>query len=524
MNLPEPDTNKNMLELSSFLTRIKEELQQQGQCLQSQQFDQNELEDFILDLNSYYYQSFQERFFPLYRAELEDEFKKLYRIARDESALKEDILKNLKRSAQFYNHVKNGLTVLKQNHALVDSLRFTTGLSQDQLLLELIYALKDILTTIAKSLDTLKSCQALIAEQELTKCFTIYPFQSMLTYLWLSWDPDNNNFVRDFKRLMINLELSQKLLTKISGSDEKSADSWDIWLAELYKIENNLTNKKYSPSLSTWYKQHIRPQFILYAELLDVSIKQRDRKRIQLTVRNFENWLQSLLYLLTRVNHGSGNPEPMLLEMHWSNPADYSFIKEITSLLTPVRQNLQNLIKQYDESANPDFPIFSAAAGKVLSEAWPQLKSMQKDSDMSDLNILNNMLERLKNQFSFLEMQIDHLNTRANHIQKMQQQYEQILTTIDNYQDLLAEMKNQLSRTLAPRNLSRQFKDMDLRIEHVVINKGELFPSDYYYLLNIGDEQTEREHIIENEDGDIFLFRLDDLKDALIPNIILGEG
>jgi hypothetical protein len=69
MNLPEPDTNKTMLELSSFLTSIKEELQQQMQCLQSQQLDQNELEDFILDLNSYYYQSFQERFFPLYRNE-----------------------------------------------------------------------------------------------------------------------------------------------------------------------------------------------------------------------------------------------------------------------------------------------------------------------------------------------------------------------------------------------------------------------------------------------------------------------
>jgi hypothetical protein len=192
--------------------------------------------------------------------------------------------------------------------------------------------------------------------------------------------------------------------------------------------------------------------------------------------------------------------------------------------MTQVQKSLQNLIKQYEEASIPDFPIFSESAGNILSEVWPKFKSILQDNDVTEYNILNNMLERLKNQFSFLEMQIDHLNIRARHIQKMQQQYEQILTTIDNYHDLLTEMKNQLARTLAPRNLSRQFKDMDLRIEHVVINKGELFPSDYYDLLNIEDDQTEQEHFIAEEDGDIFLFRLDDVKDALIPKIILGEG
>jgi hypothetical protein len=313
-------------------------------------------------------------------------------------------------------------------------------------------------------------------------------------------------------------------LTKISGIDEKSTDNWDIWLAELFKTENNLANKKYSPSLLTWYKQHVRPQFILYEELLELSINQKDRKRIQLAVRNFETWLQSLLFLLERVRRGSGVPEPMLLEMHWSKPADYSFIKEITNLMTQVQKSLQNLIKQYEEASIPDFPIFSESAGNILSEVWPKFKSILQDNDVTEYNILNNMLERLKNQFSFLEMQIDHLNIRARHIQKMQQQYEQILTTIDNYHDLLTEMKNQLARTLAPRNLSRQFKDMDLRIEHVVINKGELFPSDYYDLLNIEDDQTEQEHFIAEEDGDIFLFRLDDVKDALIPKINSGEG
>jgi len=523
LHLPEPDIRNNMLELSAFLTRIKEELQLQGQALKSKELERNELEDLILDLNSYYYQSFHEQFFPLYRAELEEDIKRLYKIARDETALKEDIIKNLKRAAQMYNHVKNGLNVLKQNHELVDSLRFTTSHSQEQLLLELLYALKDTQTAMSKCLDTLKSWQSLKALPELAKCWQVYPFQSALRGLWMSWDADSNSFGRDFKRLLINLELIQKLLAKITFSDENSTENWDICLAELHKIENNLAHKKYSPSLTLWYKQHIRPQFILYAELLELSIKQRDRKRIQLAVRNFETWLRSLLYLLERVSIRSGKPEPLLLEMHLFNPPDTSLIDEIAALLTQVQENLQQLIKQHDEAAHPDFYIFSAAAGKIVNEAWPKFKSMLKETNLNDPSILNNALARMQNQFSLLEMQIDHLNTRAEDIQKIKQQYEQMLATLDSYQDLLTEMKNQLSRTLAPRNVSRQFKDMDLRVEHVPINKGELFPPACYYLLNISEDQSGRERFIEEEDGDIFIFRLDDLKDSIIPNITLRE-
>ena len=95
MDLPEPDVREKILELSSFLSQIKEELQVQAQSPSRNHFDQNELDEFILDLNNYYYQSFHERFIPLYRAQWEEEIKRLYGIARDESALKEDSNKNL---------------------------------------------------------------------------------------------------------------------------------------------------------------------------------------------------------------------------------------------------------------------------------------------------------------------------------------------------------------------------------------------------------------------------------------------
>jgi hypothetical protein len=124
-------------------------------------------------------------------------------------------------------------------------------------------------------------------------------------------------------------------------------------------------------------------------------------------------------------------------------------------------------------------------------------------------------------------MQIDHLDSREEHAVKLKQQYERMLETIDSYQDLLGNMKNQLSRTLAPRNISRQFKELDLRVEHIPISQGEVFPSAYLYLLGVAvaNRDSDQDCFVQEEDGDIFLFRLDELQDELIPKIVLtGKG
>jgi hypothetical protein len=89
---------------------------------------------------------------------------------------------------------------------------------------------------------------------------------------------------------------------------------------------------------------------------------------------------------------------------------------------------------------------------------------------------------------------------------------------------MLTEMKNQLARTLAPRNLSRQFKDLEVRVEHVQLNQDEPFPNVYLALLDHPPGQAGQQLFIEEEDGDLFLFQAGDIKDVLVPHIKLREG
>jgi hypothetical protein len=261
----------------------------------------------------------------------------------------------------------------------------------------------------------------------------VYPFQLILKNLWNSWDPDSNTWGRDFKRLLINLELFAALLGKISDSDDKRADDWDMWLAEINKIEHQLNNKKYSPALHEWYRQDLRPQLMIYTELLALNIKLRDRKGLQTAIHRFESWLQALLFLLERTNRRSGRPEALLLEMNYAPSANASSLKETIDLLGKAQKNLQVLIKQHGKSANPEFQIFLEAAENFLHKTWPAFQNMDKSTPM-DYGQLNNMLTQMRNHFGWLETQLDHLANQAEHIQKTQQQYTQIQYTLANYQ------------------------------------------------------------------------------------------
>ncbi len=419
--------------------------------------------------------------------------------------------------------MKNALHLLKDNQEQINHLHFALERNQAQLLLELIYALKETETVLAACLDLLHTGQTLSTEKELIKSMKVYPFQSILKNLWNSWDPDSSTWGRDYKRLLINLELFAALVGKISGNDDKRADDWAMWLAELNKTEHQLNNKKYSPALHEWYRQDLRPQLMIYTELLALNIKLRDRKGLQAAVHHFESWLQALLFLLERSNRRNGSPEPLLLEMNYAHSADASSLKEVIDLLGKAQKNLQVLIKQHGKSANPEFSIFLEAGENFLHDTWPAFKNISKSNPM-DYSQLNNMLAQMRNQFGWLETQLDHLANQAEHIQKTQQQYAQIQDTLDNYQKMLTEMKNQLARTLAPRNLSRQFKDLEVRVEHIQLTQEESFPDAYLALLDHTPGQAGQQLIIEEEDGDLFLFRVGDIQDVLVPHIRLREG
>jgi len=523
MELPELDIQDYQDELNRFLLQVKDEIQALSRNTNAVHLDQDTLEAFLLDLNTHYYRSFHERFFPFYKSGIEDDIRSIYRISREEAALKKDILNNLKRMGQIYNSVKNAGKLLEISREQVQNLLYHAEQGREQRIAELLYTLKDLDNHLLTFHNTLGKWQTFLDDQELLNSMSEYPFHLAMHQLLHGWEADNSRFVRDFKRLMVNQQLAAQLLIKLQYSDDPCLTARKSVIDELNKLEGNLASKKSTPFLDSWYKNHLQGQFLIYTDLLGLYAEKNERRRCLQTAQSFEKWLQALLYLLEKATLSPEELGPLFLDLQ-SLALLPSELKEIRELVHKASDSLQELTRSLSAATNPEFEHFSTAARRIIADVWPQLKSSLEKGKIPSGTVLANGLSRLSMQISLLDMHLDLLNDKEDHRHKLRQQYQLMLSNMDSYQALLTEAKNELSRALAPRNISRNFKDMDIRLEHVPLNQGDIFPAAYlHYLTEFKDMETEatQEFIIQEEDGDLFIFRLDDLYEEIMPNIIL---
>jgi len=524
MGLPEPDRQVYQDELNRFLLKLQDEIQAFSRNAKTVHLDQDTLEAYLLDLNTYYYRSFHERFFPVYKAGIEDEVRSLYRISREETALKEDILNNLKRMGQIYNGVKNADNLLDISRGQVQNLLAHAEQGREQRIAELLYTLKDLDNHLLTFDNMLGKWQSFLSDQELLKSLSAYPFHLALHQLLHGWEADNSRFIRDFKRLMVNLQLAAQLLIKLQYSDDPCLTARQTVLDELHKLEVSLSSKKSTPFLDSWYKNHLQDQFLIYTDLMTLYAEKNEPRRCLQTAQTFARWLQALLYLLEKATLSPEELGPLFLDLQSLAllPAE---LQEIGELVRKASGALQELTKSLAAATNPEFEHFSTAARRIIADAWPQLKAFQEQGKIPSGTVLANGLSRLSMQISLLDMNLDLLNDKEDHRHKLRQQYQLMLSNMDSYQSLLTEAKNELSRALAPRNISRNFKEMDIRLEHIPIAQGDVFPAAYLHYLpafkEMAYEAPKQEFVVREEGGDLFIFRIDDLYAEIIPNIIL---
>lgn len=524
MGLPEPDMQVYYDELTLFLKQIREEIEEHSRHLNTDHLDQDSLESCLLDLNTYYYRGFHERYFPLYKTQIEADIRSLYRISREEAALKEDIINNLKRMAEIYNRVKYAIKLLEISRDSVSELLQSSERGQEQRIVELLYTLKDLDNNLLTFLNLLNKWQSFLTDQDLLKSLAEYPFHLALHRLLLNWEADNSRFIRDFKRFMINLQLAAQLLVKLQYSDDPCQTARRTVLEELEKLEVNLASKKSTPFLATWYKQHIQNQFLMYIDLLGLYAEKNERKRFLQTAQAFEKWLQALLYLLEKASLSPEEFRPLFLDLQSLALLPLE-LDEINKQSRETSAALQDLIKDLTAATKPGFVHFSTAAKQIISEAYGQFKHIVEQGKIPPGTVLANGLSRLSMQISLLEMHLDLLSDKEEHRGKLRQQYQLMLHNMDAYQALLQEAKNELARALAPRNISRNFKEMEIRLEHIPVNQDEIFPALYLHLLpestGIDTETAELDYIVQEEAGDIFIFKLDELYEVIVPHIVL---
>jgi len=98
---------------------------------------------------------------------------------------------------------------------------------------------------------------------------------------------------------------------------------------------------------------------------------------------------------------------------------------------------------------------------------------------------------------------------------------------VDAHFELMENIRSDLQRLLAPRNISRTWKDIRIRIDHIPLHKGKLFPVNYQYLLDKYAVETritkQDNNLILHEEGDIFIIKVEDKTEEEIPYIIISQ-
>ncbi len=522
--LPASDPKQYWDYLDQFLIQIEKELESRSSKTVSLSTLQD-LDQYLLELNSFYYRSFHGTFFPGYKRIIDEDIRSLYKISLQEASLKSDIVASVKQHCRLYNQVKNLLQSKRQETISHMSSSLPEG---DRRSVDLLYILKDLLHNWNLFVDKISKLQVLLQDQKLLMVLNQYPAHSAVGNLVHSWEPQNSKELRDLNRLMGSWQLAVKLLAKWQENPPTGKGSYQDLLSELKKIDGLWDNRKIPPTLRSWYKLFIQKTFRLYLYALDLWDGKNDRKLILPFIRDFEDWLGSMLYLLEQslLYKGRGWGD-LISNIFLLTRINEDHLIELANFSKRSLKTLDELITGLSSSSQANYQLYSESSSQLLSDAYQFFKRQMDNSASRPVAMLAAEMDSLKNQIGLMENRIELLDEIEQNSGQTSQQYQGLITSIDSYLELLLTIKEELARKLTNRNLKRNFPDIKLRIEQIPLSAGKIFPPDYIHLLDIGAIATQEaeapERQIIYEEGDIFIIHLDDIKEEEIPKIIIAK-
>jgi len=521
------DTQKYSENLDNFLRQLKNELDVQGQTALKPVSGPDSLEEYLLELNTFYYQSFHGRFFPLYEQIIKEDMRNLFHVGQEEAVLKNNIMTNLKQYARLFNQVKHTTAILKRKQQEAQTLWLEYQRGSEERNVNLLYILKDLASNWNSFLTVERNLQTILEDNKLLTALNQHPAHASVINLIGYWNPDNARELRDFNRLLAAWQLAIKLLIKFQESTP-TKETFELLMVELRKADTGWDNKKVQPVIRTWYQHYIQRTFRLYLDSLSLSQEKREHRYTVQTAGQFGDWLNSLLIIIeqTMIYKSRGwdhliNQPGLLIRV------DKEYLKELDTYATRLLQSIEELIQSLASSSRANYHNHSQRASGLLAAVSQNLKQQMENNLMSRGIILTPFIEQLSKYNDLLESRIELLNDKEEHSVNASGQCQTIISSLGSYLELLRNVKEELNRLLSPRYIQNNFQNIDLKIEHIALTTGSQLPPQYNYLIDektIGTKETDApEGRILHEEGDIFIFHLDELRETEIPKIIIAK-
>ena len=516
--------------LDEMLRKLHRELDRQVQPLRNRP-DFESLDQYLLDLNTFYYQSFHQRFLPQYRQAIENDWRRLHKLSRQEQSLQTDLIQVLRFCVRICNQTRWASRQLQDLRSEINLRWSALQAAAATRTVDLLYLLKEHVEGWVFFVQQVDIARALQADKQLLDTLERFPACSLAASLCRSADFQTGKEKRDLNRLLAQWQLAIKLLANMQDihSTSPGKDLFNSLMSELDKVDAVWDNRKTLPAVRAWYKQSVQPGYHLYLEALrGYSARPEQRRAARLTVQ-FQDWLQAWLHILEQCFvFQSRGWEDWMDRLPALGRLDERYGLELADFGQRSRRSLDDLISSLTAAQAGSYDSFSQSSRQTLTDAAQYLQT-SLNSPPGSRSPLRFLLQKLGAEVDMALQRIELLDEGEINARKAITAYREIQTILDAENEALESFGRHMEQILDARNLQSRFEDMSPQIERVVISTGALLPPAGSGWIQKGLISTQiaeaPEGMILYAEGDIYIIRLGELVYEEIPKIVVaGKG
>ncbi|MEN6460690.1 MAG: hypothetical protein ABFC94_04870 [Syntrophomonas sp.] len=520
-----PPIDHHVEEIKHFLREIRTEIETITKPISVNSTDLPAIDKYLYEINSFYYQSFDTHFMPVYERRIEQEMAALLHISQQEDMVKKDLLANLKRYAQLYNQVKTLTVILSTYRSDINSHLLAVINEKEQLSTELLYSVKQLQGGIEQLYNILKPLLEILADREYLSSMAYSQVNIHAVQMLTALDCHNIQMVKNWNGFLLNLELLKNLLKKLDHPDDQAAGRTII--KQISANVNNYGNKLLPP-LQEFFEKNVQPMLIKQMELISLYLDKGSIAKVSELALELAEWLSELLPVLNQnpAYLSKLNPNLLINLLSMSTPLDINLITKLEKHTAEMLSAINIMLKELIPASEPDFIYFSNQAQQIIDKFYSDYYKLTNNQNIKNSGMLYSALIRVTTDSLLLEGRIELLLNKHEHKDIISSKSLTLVNMLDSYLNLLANTRADLERLLAPRNLNRIWKDINIRIDRLPLEKGQVFPDDYRYILDECAVETritdDLDMTVLHEEGDIFIIRVDELVEEEVPYMIIS--
>jgi hypothetical protein len=513
----------------SCLEELVAALKQNIQHLVRPDLDLNnlaEIDRYLLEINSYYYKSFHDQVFPWYKDQIKEQVNEQLGLNRQLNLVYHDIMANLKRYAKLFNRIKTLLGVLDiyqgQIRQLSQSLRSHS-----------MWAAMDFLNTLEKTGDALDRTGTNLAhlarlagESDLLNALKTHPavITQIRSLSSLDWNNPQTGLELDLIRLLVRY--SQREVSALIASQDEYPLNIKQVREDLLQRSRELGNRELKETAS-FYQEQIHSHYRHYCEHLRLQLQTGDYNQIGETVKSFESWLASLLLILEKSPPYIGNDQTaLIMNLDQVNGTNRPYLSSLLEKLLAARDAVRSLASDLSRAPAPSLSLFIDKT-RELMHGFDHGFFNQAEEELGQ-HLYSIIMPQLKAQLSLLKFIMKSADEKQQHAEHLASVGAAISDSIAAHSSILHNTRVDLERMLAPRNISRTWRELAIKVDRIPIERGKPFPENYLYILDKHQVETRvsasySHNTVLEEEGDLFIIKVGQLTDEEVPYMVIAQ-